>query len=132
MAQVHTLAFGQLAPAAAGVIQFSPSSYLLRVNTDLMFNLPELGLGLAPSRDAANSECVLPPALRPLRLTGPVPVPSNSESEFAPVVVFVPDRGIATLPSPLLRKPFGPARRGVTRWVSNSTHHFPFRSWQMH
>ncbi|KAF8127636.1 hypothetical protein EV363DRAFT_1343931 [Boletus edulis] len=155
MAVVHTLAFGQVAPAAAGVIQFSPSSYLLRG--------------------------VLPPALRPLRLTGPVPVPSNSESEFAPVVVFVPGRGIATLPghthfrlhhalsptrlcaspmtSPLSRRLFGPARRGVvfaldgmhgavsmwisvwlscllrlarrTRWVRNSTHCFPFRSWQM-
>ncbi|KAF8439882.1 hypothetical protein L210DRAFT_3540707 [Boletus edulis BED1] len=141
MAAVHTLAFGQVAPAAAGVIQFSPSSYLLRG--------------------------VLPPALRPLRLTGPVPVPSNSESD--------PDgdrRGIATLPShalsptslcaspmtsPLSRKLFGPARRGVwcsrvttgtlrvaldgmhraasmwipVWWVRNSTHCFPFRSWQM-
>ncbi|KAF8134600.1 hypothetical protein EV363DRAFT_1160499 [Boletus edulis] len=59
MAQVHTLAFGQVAPAAAGVIQFSPSCCVTD-NTDLMFNLPELGLGLAPSRDAAQSVCSLP------------------------------------------------------------------------
>ncbi|KAF8133269.1 hypothetical protein EV363DRAFT_1325720, partial [Boletus edulis] len=171
---VHTLAFGQVAPAAAGVIHLGATSCCVTDNTDLMFNLPELGLGLAPSKDAADSECVLPPALRPLRLTGPVPVSSNSESEFAPVVVFVPDRGTATLPShthfrlhvylnlpafggPLSRKLFGPVRRGVvfaldgmhgaasmwipvwlslhlsrrTRWVRNSTHRFPFRSWQM-
>ncbi|KAF8127641.1 hypothetical protein EV363DRAFT_1343981 [Boletus edulis] len=63
----------------------SLASALSNESLDDNVNLTELELGFAPvTRDATDSERVLPPALRPLRLTGPVPIPSNSESDFGP------------------------------------------------
>ncbi|KAF8439849.1 hypothetical protein L210DRAFT_2184642 [Boletus edulis BED1] len=171
-------------------------------NTDLMFNLPELGLGLAPSRDAADlgcapsrTEAVATNGSRPrpvqlgirvcsrhrirsrsrhrdspqshtlptrlcaspmmnqclsnicLRLEAPCRGDYSTRSDAVSYVIHDVPSGAPALPLALSESLDGMhgaasmwisvwlscllrlARR--TRWVRNSTHRFPFRSWQM-